>query len=301
MIMSKKEPSYYGAFFWVAAISFVVPLFVAARGFYEVPVASKPTPRPDASGVDHALWDYLLKTYTDHGQVDYDGLSRDYLFPTYLRQLAAADPTRLSTAADNLALLCNAYNAMVIDGVITHKIDDSVMNYQLEGQEFFDIPEHIFAGRTVSLNHLEHEEIRKRFREPRIHVALVCAARSCPPLRAEAYVGRRLASQLEDQSRLFANRQQFVHLDVDSDSLQLSLLLQWYGDDWQDLGGYLPWLAGLVNDKSLKDALQRATRDEIKISWFDYDWTLNAQENSATGAAVHKKSGGFGSGSVPNE
>jgi hypothetical protein len=300
--MVKKESSYHGAFFWVAAISFVVPLFVAARGFYNVPVASKPTPRPDASGVDHALWDYLLKTYTDHGLVDYDAMARDYLFRTYLRQLAEADPTRLSTAADNLALLCNAYNAMVIDGVITHKIRESVMNYRLDGQEFFAIPEHIFAGHTISLNHLEHELIRKRFHEPRVHVALVCAARSCPSLRPEAYVGRRLASQLEDQSMLFANSPKFVHFDASKNILQLSPLLQWYGDDWQALGGFLPWLAGLVHDPALRDALERATREELKISWFDYDWTLNTQATQGEGAAaVPKKSAGFGSGSVPNE
>ena len=300
--MSNKKPSYYGAFFWVATISFVVPLFVAARGFYEVPVASKPTPRPDASGVDHTLWDYLLKTYTDHGLVDYDGLARDYLFRTYLRQLAEADPTRLATAADNLALLCNAYNAMVIDGVITHKIRDSVMNYRLEGQEFFAIPEHIFAGRTMSLNHLEHELIRKRFHEPRVHVALVCTARSCPPLRSEAYVGGRLASQLEDQSILFANRAKFVHFDADKNVLQLSPLLQWYGDDWKDQGGFLPWLAALVKDETLGHALERAARGKLKIAWFDYDWTLNTQQIQGEGTTTtKKKSAGFGSGSVPNE
>ncbi len=300
--MSNNKPSYYGAFFWVATISFVVPLFVAARGFYAVPVTSKPTPRPDASGVDHALWDYLLKSYTDHGLVDYDGLSRDYLFRTYLRQLAEADPARLSTAADNLALLCNAYNAMVIDGVITHKIRDSVTNYRRDGKDFFALSEHIFAGHTISLNHLEHELIRKRFHEPRVHVALVCAALSCPPLRSEAYVGRRLASQLEDQSRLFANRPMFVHFDADKNVLQLSPLLQWYGDDWKDQGGFLSWLAGLVKDETLGNALKKAARGELEIAWFDYDWTLNAQQNQGQGAATgQKKSAGFGSGSVPNE
>ncbi|MDE2507650.1 MAG: hypothetical protein KGM43_10590, partial [Planctomycetota bacterium] len=63
--------SYYGAFFWLSVVSFVVPLFVAARAFQSVAPASKPTPTPDASGVDFALWDYLLKAYGTGGLVDY--------------------------------------------------------------------------------------------------------------------------------------------------------------------------------------------------------------------------------------
>ncbi len=48
--------------------------------------------------------------------------------------------------------------------------------------------------------------IRKQFREPRIHFALVCAALGCPPLRSEAYVAPRLEEQLEDQAHAFLLR-----------------------------------------------------------------------------------------------
>ncbi len=178
--MSKDKMSYYGPFFWVAAVSFLVPLAVAAKAFHEVRLTTRPTPHLDASGVDHAIWDYLLKTHVENGLIDYDGISRDYLFQTYLRQLSEADPRKLTSSADKLALLCNAYNAFVINGVTTHDIHDSVMNFRFEGKEFFDVPEHIFCGQTMSLNHIEHEIVRKRFKEPKMHVALVCAARSCP-------------------------------------------------------------------------------------------------------------------------
>ena len=57
------------------------------------------------------------------------------------------------------------------------------------------------AGRELTLDEVEHEIVRKEFREPRIHFALVCAALSCPPLRREAYVGARLDAQLEEQAR----------------------------------------------------------------------------------------------------
>lgn len=295
------KPSYYGAYFWVAAVSFVVPLFVAAKAFQEIPVTTKPIPHPDASGVDHNVWDYLLKTYVDNGLVDYDGMSRDYLFRTYLRQLAECDIGKLTTTADRLALLINGYNAFVINGVVTHKISDSVMNYDHEGKQFFDLQEHILAGRTMSLNHIEHEIIRKGFEEPRIHVALVCAARSCPAIRAEAFTGSRLSSQLSDQSQLFANNSKYVNFDSETNQIRLNPILNWYGEDWKNDGGYLAWLADLTIDEALKMALMAASEGTVSVDWLEYDWSLNSQ--TTPGAASRKASGdaGFGSGSVPNE
>lgn len=300
--MSKKSVSYYGPFFWLAIVSFSVPIVVAAKAFHEVQLTTTPTPHPDASGVDHALWDYLLKTHVENGLVDYDGIARDHIFRTYLRQLSEADPGKLTTSADQLALLCNAYNAFVINGVITHKIRDSVMNYQGEGVDFFDLKEHILHGQTLSLNQIEHELIRKRFNEPRIHVALVCAAKSCPAIRPEAYAGTRLTKQLEDQSIQFANQTKYVTYHAPSDTLKLSPLLDWYGTDWDQVGGYLPWLAARVQDETIKQAILRASRNETSVAFLDYDWSLNSQ--SPPGSAAPKsqsKKGQFGSGSIPNE
>lgn len=294
--------SYYGPFFWLAAISFVVPLVVAAKAISTAPLVSRPTSHPDASGVDHGLWDFLLKSYVENGLIDYDGLGRDHLFRVYVRQLAEADPTKLTTSADELALLCNAYNAFVMNGVITHRIRDSVMSHEHEGKQFFDIPEHIFAGQTISLNDIEHTLIRKRFKEPRVHVALVCAARSCPAIRPEAYVGKRLASQLEDQSRQFANSPTYVLHDAAESVLRLSAILDWYGDDWKHQGGYLKWLEESVEDADLRNAIEQAGRNELPIAFFDYDWSLNAQvEGQAAAGQAPRKAAEFGSGSVPNE
>lgn len=300
--MTHNKPSYHGPFFWLAIVSFSVPIVVADKAFREVQLTTKPTSHPDASGVDHALWDYLLKTYVENGLVDYDSIARDHTFRTYLRQLSESDPGKLTTSADQLALFCNAYNAFVINGVITHEIRDSVMKYKVEGINFFDLKEHILHGETLSLNQIEHQLIRKRFHEPRIHVALVCAAKSCPAIRTEAYAGTRLTKQLEDQSIQFANQTKYVTYDATSDTLRLSPLLDWYGSDWDLVGGYLPWLATRVQDDAVKQAIGRASRNETSVAFLDYDWSLNSQ--AAAGSAAPKpasKKGQFGSGSIPNE
>lgn len=300
--MKESKPSYYGAFFWIAAVSFCVPIVVAAKAFQEVRVTTTPTPHPDASGVDHALWDYLLKTHVENGLVDYDKIARNHVFRTYLRQLSECDPNKLSTSADRLALLCNAYNAFVINGVVTHKIRDSVIDYEVDGVNFFDLKEHILHNQTVSLNQIEHELIRKRFKEPRIHVALVCAAKSCPAIRPEAFVGPRIDAQLEDQSVQFANQKKYVTYDAETGNVQLSPLLDWYGEDWDPVGGFLPWIASRVEDEKLSEALMNASAGDAEVTFLAYDWALNSQATPGSAApAAAKKKGEFGSGSIPNE
>lgn len=335
-----KQNSYYGSFFWLAAISFVVPVFVALYAFDAVRPTSKPASNPDASGVDQNLLDYLLRSYVQNGLVDYDGLARDYLFKTYINQLAGAQPEKLETEDERLALFCNAYNALVINGVIVHKIhknEKNVLSYtppaasqkidlltseiKKEKQTstprekaiaqwtaelkklrrdfgFFSLKEHIFAGETISLDYLEHDVIRPKFQEPRVHVALVCAAKSCPAIRAEAYVGSRVREQLEDQSKAFANNLTYVRYDSASESLKLSPILNWYGDDWSSQGGYLNWLKQRVESPELGSQVAAAESGELAVEFNAYDWTLNSQDtgSSSAGGDAH-----FGSGTVPNE
>lgn len=295
--------TYYGGFYWIAAVSFIVPLFVAWSAFEDLRPATKPEPAPDVSGVDHQLFDYLLKTYVQNGLVDYHGMSRDYLFPVYLRQLAAAQPDRLATDDERLALHCNAYNAFVINGVIRHNIhnnEKNVLQYDPgDGTDFFDLQEHIFAGDTMSLNHLEHEVIRPTFQEPRVHVALVCAAVSCPAIRGEAYEGERLQQQLDDQTRLFANNKDYVSWDTEHETIRLSPILNWYGVDWVAQGGYLRWLEQRVESETLREKLGAAAADSVPVTFNRYDWSLNSQSGGYASAPGGGAS--FGSGSVPNE
>jgi len=210
--------------------------------------------------------------------------------------LGGAEPDQLDSHAERFALLCNAYNALVINGVITHGIRDSVSSFKVDDLGFFDVEEHILFGQTVSLNYIEHQLIRGRYREPRVHVALVCAARSCPTIRPEAYVGSKIATQLEDQSRLFANNRTYVDFDPSGKVLRLSPILNWYGSDWEPVGGYLSWLAARVKDPTLKQVVERAARHDGQVAFFDYDWSMNSQAPShRTAVAAPERKAEFGS------
>ena len=83
--MSKTKKEYSGPFLWLALFSFVIPIFVGVQAFQAIPqTVTYPEVRPDVSGVDQNLWDYLLRTYVAGGLIDYDGLKRDYLFKVYI-------------------------------------------------------------------------------------------------------------------------------------------------------------------------------------------------------------------------
>ena len=199
--------------------------------------------------------------------------------------------------------MCNAYNAFVINGVVTHKKPPRVNEFEVDGTDFFNLKEHIFAGKTISLNELEHKTIRPTFKEPRVHVALVCAAKSCPAIRPEAYDGEFIDVQLQDQSVQFANNKRYVLFDEEKNELMLSPILNWYGQDWDETfpeGGYLRWISELVTDEKLKSQVEKVIEGEAKKSFFVYDWSLNSQTPPGSHSGG-KKSGDFSSGSIPDE
>ena len=280
-------------FFAIALLLTSIPFFVG----WKAPASPAFAPQQDASGVDHSVWNSLLQTYVANGLVNYDGIQQDARFNQYLTQLSTCNPNALKSREEQLALACNAYNAFVINGVNKHRIRTTVDGFKSGGVGFFDIKEHVFARGTISLNDLEHKTIRPTFKDPRIHVALVCAARSCPAIRAEAYTGAKINQQLDEQSKLFANNPNYVRYDAGRRQLVLSKILSWYGDDWKTRysGGYLEWLNGLVNDATLKQAITAARSGQLSVGFANYDWNLNigtATNQQGSGTAVPTQGSG---------
>lgn len=124
-------------------------------------------------------------------------------------------------------------------------------------------------GELLSLNAIENEIIRKRFAEPRIHFALNCAARSCPPLRAEAFVADRLDEQLEEQTARFLSDRGSNSVD-ESGRLHLSKIFDWYKSDFRETSGSVPaWV------KPYLPGFPDRPPDEVDWKANDYDWSLN--------------------------
>ncbi len=225
------------------------------------------------SGFDHSQFDQLLKKYVKNGFVDYKSFKSDSKLNEYLNQLASADITQLNKN-EQLAFWINAYNAytikLIVDKYPVKSIKD--IGFPLISSPW-DREFAFVAGKKYTLNNIEHDIIRKKFSEPRIHFALVCAALSCPPLRSEAYTGNRLNEQLENQTNIFFSDKSKNKIDKENNTISVSKILDWYKSDFEKTGNYKEnvWLLfpkELRSNENVKD---------YKITYIDYDWNLNGK------------------------
>lgn len=225
---------------------------------------SRPASRPAAgAAVSHAAFDSMLREYVDGELVDYAGwrANDSGALDAYLDRLAAVDPETLGRDA-RLAFYINLYNATMVDAIL----DRLAPGYSTSDDDFAVFDEKLVRldGETVSLNHLEHEIVRKQFDEPRIHTALVCGARSCPPLLPRAYRAEDLDAVLEANMKAFVTDGKRNRI---GGKVELSQLFNWYADDF---GG---------KDQVLEYVSRYAGTDltDRGHSFLEYSWELNAK------------------------
>ncbi len=240
--------------------------------------APSTAPTPGAT-VDHQLFDALLRRHVVDGFVDYAAFAHDPTFAQYLSSLNTVRITTLDTD-ERLAFWINVYNAFTIQLVASRGETESMRNIektfgvlQLKGP--WSTPIVRAAGRTLTLDDVEHTIIRKQFSDPRIHFALVYAAVGSPPLRSEAYSGARLDEQLDDQARRFLLASPTKNrLDQRGFRVALSPIFTYYRADFgstrPELGGFLAQYA----DSALKSRLEKGAFASRETR---FDWTLNSQ------------------------
>lgn len=250
-----------------------------------------------AAGVDTADYAKVLDQYVDdNGLVNYAALkaARQPL-DAFVASLASLDRATYDSWKDTgkLAFWLNAYNALVLRTVIdnypiqpqkgrTSYPDNSVQ--QIPG--VWDGKPYTVMGRKVTLNGIENDVIRAQFKEPRVHMALVCGAMSCPRLRREPYRGDALDRQLDDQARIFLTDLRNFFIDRPNSEVWVSSIFQWYVDDFapgalkkMDLSAarkkaVLDFIAHYLDPKDA-DYLRTGT---YTLQYFDYDWSLNVQQ-----------------------
>ncbi len=217
----------------------------------------------------------------DNWTENYAGLLRKYVTSSGVKYAAwkgnAADLQGLQTVVDaianenfsamskpeQLAFYLNAYNAWILHEALGKYPTKSVKDLAFT---FFTGKRIKVAGQQTSFQALEKETIRSKFKEPRVHFALNCASRSCPPLGTEPFRGDKLDAQFEKLARPFVNSDRGVRVGSDNKSAALSKIFDWYKDDFKADGGALSF----INKR-------RATPlpNDNKISYQDYDWSLN--------------------------
>ncbi|WP_411278950.1 DUF547 domain-containing protein [Gemmatimonas sp.] len=243
------------------------------------PTSSVPAAAAARVTLDHAAFDTLLRMHVTDGLVDYDAFRDAAAFRRYLTSLERAS---LAGADDDerLAFWINVYNAYTIQLIVNHGERESIRNIdrtlgvlRLKGP--WSEPIVRAAGRTLTLDEVEHRIIRQDFHDPRIHFALVSAAKGSPPLRSEAYTGAELDRQLFDQGTRFLKDS--TRNQIETRFPRLSPIFTYYkfdfGNSRSELGAYLAtWFDG--------ETKKRLESGRFGMRELPFDWSLNAKPRS---------------------
>ena len=239
-----------------------------------------PAARVSMDQIDHSAWDAILRRYVnDDGMVNYRSLraSADVrALDAYLVTLSTADPTIPASRDATLAFWINAYNAVTVRGILREYPTSSIRNHtaKLVGYNIWKDLQLYVGGTSYSLDSMEHEILRP-MGDPRIHFAIVCASVGCPRLLNEAYVAARIDNQLEENSRDFFSRSQNFQHDERGHRFNLSSILNWFGEDFgPDQAAQLQYISQWLPSSS---ARQAALSNDVRVSYLEYDWSLNAQ------------------------
>jgi hypothetical protein len=237
--------------------------------------ASVPRPRVDsqpAAPPPYEVWGRVLSQHVDDkGRVNFAAVARDRgdldRFVGWVYDHGPArDPAAYPSNQHVLAYHLNAYNALAM-----HKVLEKGIPKTLAGARkvtFFYFGKVQVAGERITLYNYENEVIRK-LRDPRMHVALNCMSVGCPHLPREPFVAERLDEQLDREARRFYNEERNVQVDHATRTLRLSEILKFYTGDFLAVA---PSLAAYVN----KYRDQKVPED-YRVEFIPYDWTINRQ------------------------
>jgi len=214
--------------------------------------------------VSHASWDQLLKANVSaNGKVNYEGFnsSKDKL-DAYLAQLSKNAPTASWAKNEVKAYWINAYNAYTVKLILNNYPLKSIMD--INGGKAWDLKFIEIGGKQYSLNNIEHDILRAKHKDARIHFAVNCASFSCPKLSNKAFTSANIEAQLEQLSKSFINNN--AKNQIQANSVKISKLFDWYKSDFTTNGSLIDFLNKYSNTKINANAT---------IGHMDYNWNLN--------------------------
>ncbi|MEW5975777.1 MAG: DUF547 domain-containing protein [Acidobacteriota bacterium] len=249
-------------------------------------------------GFSYDSYGAVLETDVDsQGLVAYQALKANrHRLDDFAAALGTLSPATYSrwTREEQIAFWINAYNSLTLEVIINHyPIRPSLLRSVIFPRNSIrQIPgvwtelQFEVMGRKLTLDHIEHQTLRKEFAEPRIHMALVCAGKGCPPLRQEPYVGSRLEEQFADQARKFLSQPEKFRIDRLQNRVYLSPLFEWFGGD------FVARYGGQEKAREGRNAAENAvlnflaahlepddrrylTQADYQVVYLDYDWSLN--------------------------
>jgi len=207
--------------------------------------------------------DSFMKKWVKNGYINYGDLKEQFNEIEALQK--QINNINLSNASDleKKAFYINAYNLLVIYQVTKYY----PLKSPLDKSGFFDKFNHKVAGETVTLNRIEKKYLILKYRDPRIHFAVACAAVSCPPLSSFAFVPHKIEQQLNERTRKAMEHEFVVKINKAEKKLQVSKIFDWYAVDF---GKSQTSVIDFINKNSTKKI-----PTDYSVSYQEYDWSLN--------------------------
>ena len=258
-------------------LSAVLPLFICAAGF-----------GVHAQGIDYSEYDRLTRKYVnERGLVDYKGLKSELsALKTFIDQISAVSPQshpqQFQDGGEQLRYWMTAYNAWVMYiAASEYPSKSSLWNFL----GLFRNRDIKLGGKQMKLGDLEHKIIRAGYKDPRIHFYINCGASSCPALGQGVIPQFKTSDALDQSARRFINDPKNVKYDAAAKRLYLSKIFDWFQDDFLNYlkeknSNQTPHIAQyilLYLDGPSREALQKTPPNEIHVSYFNYDKSLNEQ------------------------
>ena len=231
---------------------------------------------------DHAAWTAVLDEHLEGSNLDYAALKKQRApLDDYLRTLEAVTPEQFAAweRGQRYAFWINAYNAYTVRAVVDAYPVSSITEIGTKEESVWERPFLPLGklwkpakGAKLSLDQVEHEILRPEFRDPRVHAAVNCASKGCPPLAAKAFAAETLDAQLDRATRAWLADPAHNRFEPKEKRVRLSRIFEWYGDDFTRGDVTLAdWLAEYAPPQYRKFLEQAAFR----VEYLEYDWALN--------------------------
>jgi len=219
---------------------------------------------PSAGDVHkHEILQSLLSAHVSGtGVVDYKALkSKEAQLDEYLKLLSDNTPAASWSRDQKLAYWINSYNAFTIKVILKNYPLKSIKD--ISGGKIWDSKWITLGSTKYSLNDIENTIVRPQFKDARIHFALNCGAKSCPPLDNTAYLPSNVQTLLEQNAKAFVRNKTMN--DIAASKVVISSIFDWYGKDFGSIPEFLTKYSGVTVSQN------------AKIEFKTYDWSLNGK------------------------
>ncbi len=234
----------------------------------------------------------------DNERNNYKKLRTGEFYKNFQQTTAAClrdfDPADLLTQEEKLAFWINLYNLLTIDAVLQFNVQKSVTEGWFGVISFFRRAAYLIGGFRYSLEDIEHGILRanrgmpffpgKQFAaddprlafaintfDARIHFALNCASRSCPPI--SYYTAEGINKQLDIAAANFIQGE--TTLDKSGVMLGVSRIFKWYAKDFGGKKGMLELMRGFLPEDDMRRKLIENFGRNVMMQFVPYDWHLN--------------------------